>query len=216
MPRADRGRQARAENAHIAGEYEKPVAKDVEDTASQHACSRQGGAAVVAQECGEHLVEQEKWNGEFDGQQVILREWEQRVRRAEQPQHGRVEKRDDAPPKHGEQHRKAERGGKVLVFILVPHTLAAAQRGEQHRPADARQQAEAVNDVPYRRDHGQGRRAIRPLVLADHRHIHDAVNRADERAAERCGQIPEVQRTNAVCQQIHVFEPPFAGVKKAG
>ena len=130
--RTDRGRKARAENAHIAGEYEKVVAEDVENTARKHARGRKAGVAVVAQEGGKHLVEQEERHHKLDREDVILREREQRVRRAEQPQHGRVKKGNDNPPQRGKKHRQAERSSKIFVFVLMAGFAAAAQRGEQH------------------------------------------------------------------------------------
>ena len=214
--RADRGRKACAEDAHIAGEYEEVVTEDVENAACEHACGRKTGVAVVAQEGCQHLVKQEKRHNELDRQHIALREREQRIRRAEQPQHGHVEKRDHDPPQRRKDHRQAERGGEILVFVLVAGFPAAAQRGEQHRAADARQQAEAVDDVPNRRDDRERRRAVRTLVLADHRHVHDAVDRAGQRAAERRRQIAEVQRFDPVFEKIQISHPfPFAVARRA-
>lgn len=51
------------------------------------------------------------------------------------------------------------------------------------------------------------RRAVRPLILADHCHVHNAVNARDERAAERCQKIFAVNRAHIVPEQIHGHPP---------
>ena len=82
---------------------------------------------------------------------------------------------------------------------LIPDILEAYNS----LAADACQQPQAVNDVPHRRDDGQRGRALRPLVLPHHGRIHQAVDGADERAAERRAQIPEINLPDVSFQQSH-------------
>ena len=53
----------------------------------------------------------------------------------------------------------------------------------------------------------QRRRTVRPLILADHRHVHNAVNTRDERAAERRQKVFAVDRAHIVPEQIHGHPP---------
>ena len=62
---------------------------------------------------------------------------------------------------------------------------------------------QAVDDVPHRRDHSQRRRAVGTLILPDHRHIDDAVDAGDQRAAERRRQVFEVKRFDISTQKVH-------------
>lgn len=53
----------------------------------------------------------------------------------------------------------------------------------------------------------QRRRTVRPLILADHRHVHNAVNTRDERAAERRQKVFALDRAHIVPEQIHGHPP---------
>lgn len=47
----------------------------------------------------------------------------------------------------------------------------------------------------------------RPLILADHCHVHNAVNARDERAAERCQKVSAVERTHIAPEQVQKHPP---------
>ena len=103
------------------------------------------------------------------------------------------------------------------------------QQRERHgiRPGDARRHGEDRRRRPHedadievrqgeaqrrpengeRRARHQRRRTVRPLILADHRHVHNAVNTRDERAAERRQKVFAVARTHIVPEQIHGHPP---------
>ena len=127
--------------------------------------------------------------------------------RAEKAQNRLLQQPDAGPcqrrQQHGGQHGRRE----ILVRLSLPRRAAAALCAEQDTAADAREQAETVNDIPHRRHDRQRRRAVRPLILADHRHVHNAVNARDERAAERRQKIFAVDRAHIVPEQIHGHPP---------
>ena len=81
---------------------------------------------------------------------------------------------------------------------------------EDDAAADTGQQAEAVDHVPHRRHHRQSRRAIRPLILAHHGHIHHAVNAGDQRTAKGGRQVFEVQRLDLTVEKIHTCSLSFS------
>ena len=58
---------------------------------------RKCGRAVVAQKCREHLVEEEQREHNFNGDQVPLREGEQRLIRAEKHQKRTLEEAEPDP-----------------------------------------------------------------------------------------------------------------------
>ena len=93
--------------------------------------------------------------------------------------------------------------GKSAQDKIFGANAAAALRAEDHTAADAHEKANAVNDVPHRRDRSQRRRAIRPLILPHHRHVDDAVDAGDQRAAERRRQVFEVKRFDISTQKVH-------------
>ena len=118
--RADGCCQPRAEYAHVTGEHKKVIAEHIEDAARQHRRRGKPRRAVVAQERRQHLVEQEQRHHEFDGEQILLRQRQQRVPRAEQAQQRRVEKCDGEPAHGGKEHGARQRGGKILVAFFLP------------------------------------------------------------------------------------------------
>ena len=77
--------------------------------------------------------------------------------------------------------------------------------GEKDGAADARQKAQAVDDVPHRGHHCQGGGAVGPLVLPHHGHVHDAVDGAGEGAAEGRPQVAEIELPDISGQQVHGF-----------
>ena len=212
--RAQRRGKTRAVNAHIAWEDEEPVAEHIEDAARQHTKRRKCGRAVVAQKRREHLVEEEQWEHRLDGDHVPLREGEQRLIRTEKRQK-RALKEDQPDPRERRQNDRADdRRGKILLVLAVAAHAAAALRAEDHAAADAHEKAQAVDDVPHRRDHGQRRCAVGALILPDHRHIDDAVDAGDQRAAERRRQVFEVKRFDISTQKVHCRF--LLSTKKAG
>ena len=201
--RAQRRGKTRAVNAHIAWEDEEPVAEHIEDAARQHTKRRKYGRAVVAQKCREHLIEEEQREYNFNGDHVPLREGEQRLIRAEKHQKRTLEEDEPDPRERRQNDRADDRCGEILLVLTVGAHAAAALRAEDHTAADAHEKAQAVDDVPHRRDHSQRRRAIRPLILPHHRHIDDAVDAGDQRAAERRRQVFEVKRFDISTQKVH-------------
>ncbi|MPM78791.1 hypothetical protein SDC9_125804 [bioreactor metagenome] len=95
--RPDRRGKPRAHDAHIAGEDEKVIAGDIEESAEKHRGGGEPGAAVVAQESGQHLVEDKQRNGEFYRLKVLPRKRQKSFLRAEEQQHPPVEKNDRYP-----------------------------------------------------------------------------------------------------------------------
>ena len=60
-------------------------------------------------------------------------------------------------------------------------------------------------------------RAVRPLILAHHGHIHHAVNAGDQCAAKGSGQVFEIQRLDPAVEKIHTRSRSFSKIrKKAG
>ena len=53
-------------------------------------------------------------------------------------------------------------------------------------------------------------RAVRPLILAHHGHIHHAVNAGDQCAAKGSGQVFEIQRLNPAVEKIHTRSLSFS------
>lgn len=62
--------------------------------------------------------------------------------------------------------------------------------------------------VPYRCDDSQRRRAVRPLILADHCHVCDRVDGCDQRTPESSGKIFEIDCPYLSCRMI--FPPSNA------
>lgn len=104
---------------------------------------------------------------------------------------------------HGGQHGRRE----IRVRLCLPRHAAAALGAEQDAATDTREQAETINDIPHRRHDRQRCRAVRPLILADHRHVHNAVNARDERATERCQKVSAVERTHIAPEQVQKHPP---------
>lgn len=115
--RADGGGQTRAENAHVAGEHEEVVAEYIEKPTGQYRRRGQGGRAVVAQEGGQHLVEQEQGNGEFDGQQIGLPGGAESPPR-EQTQQRRVETGHSQPAQGGQYDDPQQSRGEIRLALL--------------------------------------------------------------------------------------------------
>ena len=188
---ADGCGQTCAENAHVAGENEEIIAEDIEDAAGEHADRRKAGIVIVAQERGQHLVKQEERKHDFDGAHVFHGQRKKRFIRAEEGQNRALKAENADPREEGEKNRADDGRGEKLVFVAA--ALAAALHAENDAAADAHQQAEAVNHIPDRGDDSQRRRAARPLILADHRHIDHAVDARNQRAAKGGGEVFEIQ-----------------------
>lgn len=130
----------------------------------------------------------------------------QRVR-AEKAQYRLLQEPDTGPRQHRQQHGGQHGRREIRVRLCLPRRAAAALGAEQDAAADTREQAETVDDVPHRRHDRQRRRTVRPLILADHRHVHNAVNARDERAAERCQNVSAVERTHIAPEQVQKHPP---------
>ena len=191
--RADGGGQARAEGAHVAGEDEEVIAEDVEDAAGQHRRGGQGGVFVIAQVGRQRLGKEKAGDDKFNGPDILPRQDQGVPLRAEELQQRSV-KQGDGRPHHRGQHSRAEDGkGKVFIGPADLPVALSADGAQQHRPADAHEQPQAVNDVPDGGHHRQRRSPLRPVVLAHHGHVHNGVDGGDQRAAEGGGQILEVK-----------------------
>ena len=106
-------------------------------------------------------------------------------------QNGAFEAQNTHPCQQGQQDRTQHRRGEVLIFIAF--FRAAPAKTENDAAADARQKAQAVDDVPHRGDHRQRRCARGALILADHGRIHQTVNAGNQGAAKGGGQIAEIK-----------------------
>ena len=109
--------------------------------------------AVVAQKCREHPIEEEQREYNFNGDHVPLREGEQHLIRAEKHQKRTLEEDQPDPRERRQNDRADDRRGKILLVLTVAAHAAAALRAEDHAAADAHEKAQAVDDVPHRRDH---------------------------------------------------------------
>ena len=196
----DRRREPRPHDAHIQGKDEKIISRDVEKPAEEHRGGGKPRAAVVAQEGGQHLVEDEYRHGELHRPQVLPRKRQKRLVRAEEQEHPPIEKNDSRPAEGGENHRSDKCRREIIVRAALTRAALSPGDAEQHAAADPREQPEAVDDIPDGRDDGQRRRAVGPMVLADDRHVHDAVNRADHRAAEGRSEISEIYGADPAAQ----------------
>ena len=191
-----------AVDPHITGEDEEIIAKDVKDAAGQYAEGRQPRSIVIPQKRRQQLIEQEKRENILDGPHIALRQRKQRFIRAEEGQDRALKAQDPDPCQNGQKHCADHCGGKILMFASVAFS-AAAPCAEDHAAADAHQKAEAVDDVPYRRDDCQRRRSLRPVVLPDHCRVYDGIDRGDHCAAKRGRQVFEVHRFDVSVQEVH-------------
>lgn len=199
---ADSGRESRAENAHVTGEDEEIITEDIENTASQDAERRKPRIAVVPQEGREHLVEQEQRENESDWPHVFLCQRKQRFVRTEERQDRALKEQKSDPRQNSQRNRADHGGGKILVLISAA-LCAAALRAENNAAADAHEKTETIYNVPDRRDDGQRRRALRDVVLPDHRSIDNRIDRGDHGAAERGREVFEIHRPDLTAQKIH-------------
>ncbi len=78
---------------------------------------------------------------------------------------------------------------KIFVGFRFVTAAFSTDCAEENRAADAHQESEAVDDVPYRGDYSQGGRSFRAVVLADHGHIDNGIDRRDQGAAKGRSQI---------------------------
>ena len=200
--RADGRGQARAVNAHIAGEHEEIIAEYIKNAPGQHAHGGQARVSVIAQEPRQQLVQQEQREHRLDGLHIPLGQGQQRFIRAEEGENGPLKAPYPHPCQGSQYHRADGRCGKILVFAAVP-AAAATPGAEQHAAADAHQQAQAVDNVPQRCYHRQGRRTLRPLILPHHSHIHDGVNGGDQSGAKGRRQIFKINGLDFPVQKLH-------------
>lgn len=93
----------------------------------------------------------------------------------------------------------------------IPAPTAVARPGAEHTHVQ-REYTEVIaehdeNSAGQHAGRHQRRRAVRPLILADHRHVHNAVNARDERAAERRQKVFAVNCAHIALEQIHRHPP---------
>ena len=198
---------------HPAGKYEKTIAKNIKRAAGQHTQRGKAGIAVVSQRCRQHLIQQKQREHPLNRAHVFPSQRQQRFIRAEESQNRPLKAQESRPCQQGQNRRTNDCRCEILVLAAVL-LFTAALRAEDHTAADAHEKANAVNDVPHRRDHSQRRRAIGPLILPHHRHIDDAVDAGDQRAAERRRQVFEVKRFDISTQKVHCRF--LLSTKKAG
>ena len=91
--------------------------------------------------------------------------------------------------------------------LLSPLAAAAFGDAEEHSAADPGEQPKAVYEVPHGGDDGKRRRAVRPLILPDHRHVRYPVYGTYHRAAEGGAKVPEIYGPDFRVQKIH-DDPP--------
>ena len=113
------------------------------------------------------------------------------------------------PGRQGQNYRSRNRQGKIFVGPFDSLLLFSADGAKKHGTADSHQKTQAVNNVPYRSHHGQGRRSFRSVILAHHGHVHDGVNGGNQGASESCRKILEIKRFDVSIQKIHVETSPL-------
>ena len=200
----DGGGQAGTVDAHVAGENEEVIAENVENAAGQDAEGGKAGAFVIAQEGRHHLIKKIQGEHIFNGAHIRLRQHQQGAVGAEEGEDGAV-KEDDAHPSQRSQHHGADEGRREILVFAAVACFAAPPDAEEHAAAGAHEQAEAVDDVPDRCNDGQRRRSLRPLILPDHGHVHDRIDRGDHGGAEGGGQIFEINGFDPIGQKIHIY-----------
>lgn len=205
--------QTGAEDPQIQSKDKEIIPKDIEDAAGQNGSCGQSRGTVVAEEGGQHLVEQKQWNAKLDRQQIPLCQRKQGILSAEKAKQRGV-KEDHHPPAQRPQNYGRQKGGSEGLGLAFPSRLTAPPgRGEEHRAADPGEESQTVNEIPDGCHHRQSGGALRALVLSHHGHVHHGVDGADEGAAKGRSQIPPIQPPHILPQKIHTFSSPFSEKK---
>ena len=133
---AECGRNARALNSHVEGEYKKVVAENIENTADDDRCGGKSRVGVVAQERREDAGKDVHRYGEERCAQIASAEREEKVVGSEQAEHRKLKKKEKQPQYRRDDTAVYHRGGEITVgaFLFPSAPRATAYSTEPPMP----------------------------------------------------------------------------------